>query len=151
MPAKLGHKLKGARRTKFLKLVRQTTNVSKSARMMGVKPSYVSRVRKSDPVFDAQIETAYEEGLDALEYEVIRRGFKGVNKPVFWQGIIVGTVKEYSDPLAMFMLKSYRPRKFRDNLPPDSGKKSGVLRMPIEVKSVDEWEKTHGANLESNT
>ena len=37
-------------------------------------------------------------------------------KPVYYRGEIVGTVKEYSDTLLMFLMKGWMPEEFRDNV-----------------------------------
>ena len=40
---------------------------------------------------------------------------EGVRKPVFYQGAICGSVREYSDTLLMFLMKGAMPEKYRDN------------------------------------
>ena len=52
---------------------------------------------------------------ELMEVEAVRRGMVGVEKPVFQQGRQVGTIREYSDLLLMFMLKSRRPEVYREN------------------------------------
>jgi hypothetical protein len=42
--------------------------------------------------------------LGLIEAEIDRRGRVGIDKPVFWRGQRVDTVKEYSDNLLMFMM-----------------------------------------------
>ncbi len=51
-----------------------------------------------------------------LEAEARRRAVEGVRKPVYCRGEIVGTVKEYSDTLLIFLMKGARPEKYRDNV-----------------------------------
>jgi hypothetical protein len=55
-----------------------------------------------------------EHGTDALEDEAVRRAVEGVIKPVFHQGKRVGTLRVFSDPLLMFLLRARRPDKFAD-------------------------------------
>lgn len=50
-----------------------------------------------------------------LEDEAHRRAFEGVDKPVFYQGDECGTIREYSDTLAIFLLKAHNPEKYREN------------------------------------
>ena len=50
-----------------------------------------------------------------MELEARRRAVKGTDKPVFQRGEQVGTIREYSDTLLMFLLKANKPEKFRDN------------------------------------
>lgn len=59
---------------------------------------------------------AYDVGTDVLEQEVERRGLKGIDEPVFYQGTQVATKKAYSDNLLMFMTKARRPSKFRESV-----------------------------------
>lgn len=51
---------------------------------------------------------------DMLLQEVDRRGRRGVKKPVYYKGEVVGDIMEYSDTLLMFQLKSMRPKKYGD-------------------------------------
>ena len=53
----------------------------------------------------------YQETLDA---EIDRRAVQGIDKPVFYKGEKVDTVKEYSDNLLMFRRKKLDPT-YRDN------------------------------------
>ena len=48
------------------------------------------------------IDAAMDAYVDTLEREIDRRAFQGVEKPVFYQGKRVDTVKKILDPLAMF-------------------------------------------------
>ena len=54
-------------------------------------------------------------GAEALEDEATRRAAEGVDEPVFHQGAQVGTIRKYSDTLAIFLLKGAMPEKYRDN------------------------------------
>ena len=54
-------------------------------------------------------------GISALEDEAHRRAFEGVPEPVFHQGVECGSVRKYSDTLAIFLLKAHRPEKYREN------------------------------------
>ncbi len=51
-------------------------------------------------------------GADALEDEAMRRAIDGVEKPVFRGGEVVGHVRDYSDSMLMFLLKSRKPEVF---------------------------------------
>ena len=53
----------------------------------------------------------YQETLDA---EIDRRGVDGIDKPIYYKGEKVDTVKEYSDNLLMFRRKKLDPT-YRDN------------------------------------
>ena len=72
------------------------------------------RLRHADPDFAADWDSAVEDALDALEEEVRRRAIEGVEKPVHYQGQRVDSVTQYSDQLAMFLLRGRRPQIFRE-------------------------------------
>lgn len=56
----------------------------------------------------------YDAWLDA---EIDRRAVEGTDKPIYWRGQKVDTIKEYSDNLLMFRRKQRDP-SFRDNYDP---------------------------------
>ena len=56
----------------------------------------------------------YQETLDA---EIDRRGVEGIDKPIYYKGEKVDTIKEYSDNLLMFRRKKLDP-SYRDNYTP---------------------------------
>lgn len=45
----------------------------------------------------------------------MRRAREGVDEPVFYQGDECGSVRKYSDTLAIFLLKGAMPEKYREN------------------------------------
>lgn len=108
-------KLTEQKKEKFLRLLKETGNVSKSAQAIGIKRQTLYQLRDKDPKFKEEWQEAFESFLDSCEQEVVRRGVKGYEKPVFYGGKQIGTVREYSDNLLMFYLKRYRP-EFRDRL-----------------------------------
>lgn len=73
------------------------------------------RWRTEDEAFARAWDEAKAIGLDALEDEATRRAFEGCDKPVFHQGVKCGTIREYSDTLAIFLLKGGKPEKYREN------------------------------------
>lgn len=72
------------------------------------------KVREEDAEFKAAWDAAVDDAADEMESEAWRRGNKGVLKPIYQGGKQVGTVREYSDTLLIFMLKGARPEKYRD-------------------------------------
>lgn len=109
-----GRKTPDKKRQKFIEELRTGLSVSASAANAGVSRSAMYEQRKTDEPFAQAWDDAIEEGTDALEDEAIRRGKEGTEKPVFHQGKEVGTIREYSDTLLIFMLKGRRPGKFRE-------------------------------------
>jgi len=97
-------------KTKFIELLRETLNVSASARGCGYNRATVYREREKDQAFADAWDQACEDAYDELEQEARRRAFKGVDEPVFHRGEIVGHVRKYSDQLVMPLLGAYRSR-----------------------------------------
>lgn len=102
------------RKAQFLDVLRETANVTVSARAVGVSLSTVYKHRTDDALFAERFEEAMDEAVDMLEHEAHRRAFQGTDEPVFYRGDEVGYVRKYSDALTMFLLKAHRPDKYRE-------------------------------------
>lgn len=72
--------------------------------------------KAQDPVFAENYRVADMVALGILEDEAYRRAVNGVDKPVYQGGKRVGTVKEFSDILLMFLLKARAPHKYKDRV-----------------------------------
>ncbi len=107
---------------KWTKAVEQTlltalsegATVKQACFIAGVSRSAVGYHRKIDPAFKEAYGHAMDDGADVLEAEAQRRGYQGTNKPVFYQGEIVGHIREYSDTLLTLLLRARNPEKFRE-------------------------------------
>lgn len=146
---------KERRQDAFLEVFRVTGNIAASARAAGVTTDVVHRSWLKDECnkpFQEKYAAALEEANDWLEQEAFRRGFLGTDKPVVHQGMPtmledefgnkrMFTVKEYSDPLLLALMKARRPEKFRENQKVTHDvEKGGVLVVPG-VASMDDWER----------
>ena len=98
----------------FLDELSQWPNVSRACRKAGISRVTAYRHKADYQDFNEAWENAIETGLDKWEEEAARRAFEGVDKPVIYQGEITDTFKEYSDTLAVTMLKAHRPEKYRE-------------------------------------
>jgi hypothetical protein len=98
----------------FLLALRTTGVVSAAAREVGVTPGAVAGLRERSFDFDQAVEEALEEAVDSLEREAWRRARDGVEKPIYYQGVRVGSVTEHSDSLLQFLLKARRRSVFGD-------------------------------------
>jgi transposase-like protein len=84
-----------------------------------------------DEEFKRRWNDAIEDGADTLEQEAIRRGRDGVDRPVFYQGEIVGYTKEYSDYLLIRLLEARRSAIYRArniSVTPQEGR-DGVMEI----------------------
>ena len=98
----------------FIEVLRETGNVTLAAQHAGQSRNQVHDVRQRSKRFAAQWDNALEEATDLLEAEAWRRAVTGIDKPVFYKGKVVASIKKYSGPLLMFLLEAHRPQKFRD-------------------------------------
>jgi len=94
--------------------LRKMPNISKACRAAGVARQTAYRHRDEYPEFASMWEDALQEGLDGWEEEMARRAYEGMERPLMYQGDMVGTVNEYSDTLAIFLMKAHRPDKYRE-------------------------------------
>lgn len=90
----------------------------------------LTNIRKEDTKFADGWESALDEGMDWLELEARRRAVEGTLKPVYQGGKKVGTVREYSDILLIFLLKGGKPDKYRERR---SIEHSGKAGQPVEL------------------
>jgi len=103
------------RRRAFLETLRETANVSAAARAAGMARASAYGLRKREPEFREAWDDALEEALDDLEAELRRRALEGVERPVFYGGKECGSVRNYSDSLGMFLLRSRRGTVFAES------------------------------------
>lgn len=120
----------------FLESMAMGNTVNTSADFAGVSYTMLFRWRREDPEFAARWAEAVERGVDVLEQEALRRAVKGVEKPVYQQGQLVGTVTEYSDRLMEFMLRGKRAA-YATQKHEVAGPNGGAIPVGVEVRFVD--------------
>lgn len=130
----MGSKITPEKKIAFLAALAATGNVTKSAKAVGVERQTVYTWREEDADFAAAWEKAMQLGVEAMEDECKRRAFDGVDKPVFYQGGECGTVREYSDTLAIFLLKAHAPEKYRER---SNVELTGKAGGPIEITETE--------------
>lgn len=94
---------------KLLGYLRRGWTYSAACRQADLVYGTVMKRKREDEDFAAQCQEAYDEGTDTFEDEANRRAFEGTLKPVYQQGGRVGTIREFSDPLAALILKKRNP------------------------------------------
>ena len=115
-PAKKSSRpLAGIWRPVFLQYLRATGSTIHAAREAGVSESTIYWARKQSKEFREQWDAAKAHAVDMLLVEARRRAIRGVDKPIYYRGQKVGTVKEFSDRLLEILLKAHYPRMFREN------------------------------------
>ena len=101
-------------RQRFLAAIADSGNITAACEAARLSRAAMYEWRADDPSFAAEWDAALELGLDSLEDELMRRAKDGTLRPVFQGGEIVGHIREYSDTLGIFMLKSRRRHVYGD-------------------------------------
>lgn len=109
-------KLTPEKKAAFLERLSETANVSAAARRVKISRQSLYEAKRVDTAFGDAWHQAVDLGTAALEDEAVRRAKDGTLKPVFYQGVKVGTVREYSDTLLIFLLKARNPDKYADRV-----------------------------------
>lgn len=86
--------------------------------------------KSKDPDIKKRWEEAEAEYNDAIEAEMHRRGVEGVDKPIFYQGKQVATIKEYSDQVLMKMAEGHMPEKYGRQRVEMTGRDGKDLQTP---------------------
>ncbi len=119
----------------FLKAIRDGLHVRDACKQVDIDGSLPYQKRIADPGFGKAWELAAKIGMRELEREAHRRAFHGTLKPVYQKGSKVGQIREYSDTLIMFLMRSRNPKKYRDNSKVEHVGKDGK-ELPAAVASV---------------
>lgn len=101
--------------TAFCAALAETGIVGKACKAVEISRRTAYNWREEHPEFAKAWDSALKIGVSALEDEAHRRAFEGIEEPVFHQGEVCGTVRKYSDTLAIFLLKAHAPEKYREN------------------------------------
>lgn len=121
-------KLTPERLSAFCAALSETCNVGKACAAVGISRMTAYNWRDDIPEFKDAWDKALAVGVTALEDEAHRRGFEGTDEPVFHLGAQCGTVRKYSDTLAIFLLKAHAPEKYRENSKIDLTNSDGKLQ-----------------------
>jgi hypothetical protein len=81
----------------FASVAKKTIGISSST-----PEAYIADHPELKERFDREIEAARQRATDGILAEAVRRGVKGYEKPVFYQGNQTATYQEYSDTLLIF-------------------------------------------------
>lgn len=90
----------------FLDIFEQTYSLTQACKACQISTSTFYNHKDEDPEFREAWEKVNERLVHELEEEAYRRGVKGVKKPVYYQGRLVGYELEYSDRLLEMMLRA---------------------------------------------
>ncbi|MGZ4870031.1 MAG: hypothetical protein ACXV2F_06715 [Halobacteriota archaeon] len=100
-------------RPRFLAALSLTNSVCAACRAAKVNYRTARWHRENDEHFSRQCDEAEERAVQLLVDSCWRSAIEGDLKPIFWQGIQCGFVREYDGKLRIEMLRAYRPAKFK--------------------------------------
>ena len=98
----------------FLQGLAEGLSVTGAAERTGRTRRAFYAIAKRDEEFAQDRAETIDDGTERLEDEARRRALEGTEKPIYQGGKRVGSVKEYSDTLLIFLLKARNPAKYRD-------------------------------------
>lgn len=138
---------------KFIGHLANGGTVAAACELCVIGRATVYRHRQKDEDFAVAWADAEEESTEKLEEEAFRRAFKGVEKPVHYEGRRIDFVTEYSDTMLIFLLKARKPLTYRDRIDLNH---SGAVRNPkapgagdtldlskLDQKEIDTLERLH--------
>lgn len=102
-----------ARQQRVLAAYVQTCSVTRAVELAGIARRTHCHWLESNEEYRAAFQVAQQQAIDALEDEAMRRAKDGTEKPITVAGKRE-VIREYSDLLAIFLLKALRPEKYRD-------------------------------------
>lgn len=117
-------------RAAFLEKLAELGNVTRAMKAAKIARRTLYDWRQADQEFAVAWERALDESAGVLEDEANRRALHGVDRPVYQGGKKVGTIREYSDTLLIFLLKGLRPGKYRERYE-HTGEGGGPLVMEV--------------------
>jgi hypothetical protein len=120
----------------FLLQLASSPDVSAAAAVAGVSRTMAYKHRDADPEFAAAWQDALDASTDGLAGEAYRRARHGTEKAVYYRGEECGRVREYSDTLAIFLLKAHRPEVYGAKVDVTSGGKP-VPILTVQVVRPD--------------
>jgi hypothetical protein len=112
-------------------------NITQACEAAGISRRVVYDWQEKDEGFSLLFNEANAIATEVLEAEAWRRGHDGIEKPVYQGGKRVGSIREHSDTLLIFLLKARAPEKYRDNVNVNHGGqidlKLGAARKVLRV------------------
>jgi hypothetical protein len=103
-----------SKKSAFLAAFRATASVVKAAKAVRLERGMHYQWLASDPAYGKAFEDARIHAVQILEDEAVRRAHEGYLEPIYYQGEEVGVVLKYSDALLMFLLRGWKPERYRE-------------------------------------
>jgi len=147
-PSKFSAKRTRAVEDAFFASMAQGWSVKKSSWTAGIDSATAYRWKQDSEAtlqedgsyaddFCVRWKQAYADGVDVLEDAATRRAVEGVEKPVYQQGVMVGTITEYSDTLLGLVLRGKKPERYNTERHELSGPGGAAIPVAMEIEFID--------------
>lgn len=108
-------------RQRFIEALADVPNVARACDVAHISRKTVYQERERSPRFLARWNEAITKGVERLEAQCWDRAGAGVKRNVWMKGADgeprkVDEIREFSDTLAMFLLKAHHPDKYRETV-----------------------------------
>jgi uncharacterized membrane protein len=108
-------------RDRFIAAMADVPNVDRACEVSHISRKTVYQERKRSQVFHNRWDEALAKGIERLEAACWDRARTGVKRGVWMKGADgeprkVDEIREFSDTLAMFLLKAHHPEKYRETV-----------------------------------
>lgn len=134
---------------RFLESLAETGRIELSAVVAGVNSKTIRQYRAEEEDFAEAMQMAKEMFCGKLHEEAVRRAVDGVERERFNKdGDLVSTEITYSDRLMEILLKRHIPQ-FRESFKLEANVTGGVLVVPGNQTSMEDWEDQHGGQKDS--
>ena len=129
-------KFDAKRRAEFIGIVSRTGRRVAASRELGVCYATVCQHQNKDSEFASAIAEAIDIYRDSIDEEVGRRGMKGIEEDIWYQGVIVGKKIVYSDQLLLAHAKAHHPA-YKDKVEQDVTVQ-GVISMGLDELTTED-------------
>lgn len=121
----------------FLAALAKCPIVSVACRIAQVSRKGAYQARETDPEFAKAWDEAIETGVDCVEAAAFKSAVYGDERPVYQQGVMVGTVVEYSDSMRALLLKGRRREVFGEKVEMEHSGSVGLTLEEMEQRMKD--------------
>lgn len=105
-----------AKRDAFLAAFAELGTVTHAAQSVGIDRKRHYEWMDTDPEYPHLFSEAGVKAKEAMVREARRRAIEGTEKPIYQGGKLVGTIREYSDTLLIFLMKGAMPETYRERV-----------------------------------
>lgn len=119
----------------YVRLLAETGALNKCALAINLTLSTVRTHRKQDKDFGKACEDALDVFRDKIDLAVYHRGVEGWMEAVWFQGLIVGYVRKYSDSMLAMFAKRHNPA-YREKFEIDANIRAAALVVTAPMGSV---------------